>query len=418
MTIITSTPPADPYSIPLAKLDVSNPVLHQQDIVGAYFKRLRQEDPVHYCAESAYGPYWSLTKYDDILFADSNHKIFSSFRAIVIDDVLVKGGSSGGVALDSFIAQDPPKHDEQRKAVSPAVAPANLLRLEKTIRARAAKLLDELPVNEEFDWVDKVSVELTSMMLATLVDVPLEDRRKLTRWSNFRTGVPGDGLVKSWEERTEVLLECGAYFQKLWEERINKPLGSDLISMMAHTPATRDAPHNETLSNILTLIVGGNDTTRNSMSGSVLALHRHPQEWAKLKANPALVETMVPEIIRWQTPVVYMGRRAMEDVELRGKTIRKGEKVAMWYLSGNRDEDAIERPEDFVIDRKHPRQHLSFGFGIHRCVGNRLAELQLRILWEEILKRPFKRIEVLAEPKRLYSNVLRGITYMPVKIHA
>jgi len=410
--------PVDVYSIPLDKIDVSRKELHQQDIVTEYFKRLRKEDPVHYCAESAYGPYWSVTKYNDIMHVDTNHDTFSAFRAVVLDELQISGGPEGGVGIDSFIAMDPPRHDAQRKSVTPAVAPANLLKLEKTIRERAGRVLDSLPLNEEFDWVDRVSIELTSMMLATLVDAPLEDRRKLTRWSDFSTGVPGDGVISSWEERNRVLMECGTYFKKLWDERIGKPEQPDLISMMAHAQATRDMPPNEFLANVILLIVGGNDTTRNSMSGGVLALHRHPDQWAKLKANPALVETMVPEIIRWQTPVVYLSRRALKDTELGGKKIRKGDKVAMWYLSGNRDEEAIDRPDDFIIDRKFPRQHLSFGFGIHRCVGNRLAELQLRILWEEILKRPFKRIEVTGETKRIYANNLRGISHMPVRIHA
>jgi cytochrome P450 len=147
----------------------------------------------------------------------------------------------------------------------------------------------------------------------------------------------------------------------------------------------------------------------------VLALHRHPQEWAKLQANPALVESMVPEIIRWQTPLAHMRRTALADTELGGQHIKKGDKVVMWYLSGNRDETAIERPNDFIINRARPRQHLSFGFGIHRCVGNRLAEMQLKILWEEILKR-FPVIEVMGEPTRVLSNFVRGYTHLQVRL--
>jgi cytochrome P450 len=288
--------------------------------------------------------------------------------------------------------------------------------MEGTIRARTAKVLDGLPRNEEFNWVQRVSIELTTQMLATLFDFPFEDRKLLTWWSDVATSVPEvDHLVESQEARLAELGKMLAYFTKLWNQRVNAPPGNDLVSMLAHNPATRHMSPMEYMGNLVLLIVGGNDTTRNSMTGGLLAMSRYPDEWAKLRANPALVDSLVPEIIRWQTPLPMMRRTALRDVELAGKTIREGDKVVMWYLSGNRDEEAIENPEAFVIDRARPRQHLSFGFGIHRCVGNRLAELQLKILWEEILKR-FPVIEVTSEPKRLLSNFVRGITDMQVRI--
>ncbi|MDR3498503.1 MAG: cytochrome P450 [Parvibaculum sp.] len=406
--------------MPLDKIDVSDPDLYYRDTVCDYFKRLREEDPVHYCAESAYGPYWSITKYNDIMHVDTNHQIFSSeagLGGIVIDDNIQNRDGDGGVKLPNFIAMDPPRHDEQRKAVSPIVAPSNLARLEGTIRERIVHVLDGLPVGETFDWVDRVSIELTTQMLATLLDFPFEERRKLTRWSDVTTAAPGGGIVDSWDQRMQELLECAGYFQKLWNERVNADPKPDLISMLAHSPATRNMTPEEYLGNVLLLIVGGNDTTRNSMSGGVLAFHENPGELAKLRADPELVHSAVPEIIRWQTPLPHMRRTALADTELGGKTIRKGDKVVMWYLSGNRDEEVIESPESFIIDRARPRQHLSFGFGIHRCVGNRLAELQLRILWEEILPR-FKRLEVTAEPERVRSNFVRGYATLPVRLHA
>ena len=400
------------YDIPLDKIDVSQPALFQQNAFWPYFERLRREDPVHYCAESFYGPYWSVTKYNDIMAVDTNHQVFSSeasLGGITIRD------QQPDFRLPMFIAMDPPKHDKQRKVVSPIVAPENLERLEGTIRERAARMLDELPRGETFDWVDRVSIELTTQMLATLFDFPFEERRKLTRWSDVATAIPGHGVVETDEQRRQELRECGAYFTQLWNERVNSEPKGDLISMMAHSDATRNMEPMEFLGNIVLLIVGGNDTTRNSITGGVVALNENPDEYQKLRDNPALIPNMVSEIIRWQTPLAHMRRTALADSELHGKKIKKGDKVVMWYVSGNRDETVIENPNAFIIDRARPRQHLSFGFGIHRCVGNRLAEMQLRIVWEEILKR-FRTIEVMGEPERIYSNFVKGYASLPVRI--
>ena len=405
----------DPDSVPLDQIDVSNPYIYQDDTWGGFFARLRREDPVHFVDSPMYGPYWSVTRYRDIMQVDTSHQIYSS------------DASLGGIALkdvplefrkESFIAMDPPVHDEQRKIVSPIVAPPNLMKLSGTIRERAGKILDDLPRGEEFDWVDRVSVELTTQMLSTLFDFPFEDRRTLTYWSNVATVNTRAGTeIDSEAKRDAILQQMVAYFTDVWRIRAAAPPAPDLISMLAHGPATRDLPSRpqEFMGNLLLLIVGGNDTTRNSISGGLLALNQFPAEYAKLRANPDLIPKMVPEIIRYQSPVVHMRRTAVCDTELAGKTIRKGEKVAMWYISGNRDDSEIEDADDFIIDRARPRQHLSFGFGIHRCVGNRLAEMQLTILWEEALKR-FPMIEVVSPPKRSYSNLIHGITSMMVRI--
>ncbi len=412
---VSFDPREDAYTIPLDKIDVSQPRLFQDDIWEPYFERLRREDPVHWCESGMYGSYWSVTKYRDIMQVDTSQQIYSSdamFGGIVLRDVPMD------FRRPSFISMDQPKHDEQRKVVSPIVAPMNLQRLSGTIRERTARVLDGLPRGETFDWVDRVSIELTTQMLATLFDFPFEERRTLTYWSNVATVNTRAGTeIDSEAKRDAVLQKALEYFTALWHERAKQEPRPDLISMLAHGEATRDLPSrpHEFMGNLLLLLVGGNDTTRNSMSGGVLALNKYPDQYRKLTDNPRLVASMVPEIIRWQTPVLHMRRTALQDAELGGKQIHKGDKVAMWYVSGNRDEDAIENASEFIIDRARPRQHLSFGFGIHRCVGNRLAEMQLAILWEEILQR-FPAIEVMAEPKRMYSNILHGIVSMPVRI--
>ena len=408
----------DPYDVPLDTLDPSDPMLYHTNRHWRLFKRLREEDPVHYVAESHAGPFWSITRYQDILEIDSNYKAFSSDNATTIDETLLRGATDDATPITSFISSDPPRHDQQRKIVSPAVAPTNLARLESVIRQRTRDVLQELPIGQEFDWVDRVAIKLTLLMLSTLLDFPTDDMARLKRWSDMVSGEPGDGIVESWEQRDAELKEMAQAFILLREERRRQPETPDLVSMLAHSPAALGMSMDEYVGNIGLLIVGGNDTTRNSMSASIIAFDRFPDQWAKLMANPALVDSAVPEIIRWHTPVLYQGRRAAQDYEIGGKTIRKGDKVAMWYISGNRDETAIDDPENFIIDRPRPRQHLSFGFGIHRCLGNRLAEMQLRVLWEEIIARGWSRIEVTGPALYAKSNILRGIDYLPVRIHA
>ena len=395
--------------VPLADIDVSQRELWVQDRKWDYFTRLRDEDPVHFCKDSEFGPYWSVTRFADIMEVEANWQSFSSDPAITIVD------PEEDFPLPMFIAMDPPKHDEQRMTVQGSVAPKNLKVMESTIRGRVQTVLDSLPVGESFNWVDKVSIELTTQMLATLFDFPFEDRSKLTRWSDVATGGPETGIVESEEQRQEELLECLAYFTNLWEERAKQGLSNDLISMLAHGEATQNMSPQEYLGNLILLIVGGNDTTRNSMTGGVLALNEYPAEYDKLEANHDLIPNMVAEIIRWQTPLAYMRSTANNDCEVGGKQIKAGDQMLMWYLSGNRDESFFERGEELIIDRKNARQHLSFGFGIHRCMGNRLAEMQLRVLWEEILKR-FEKIEVVGEVERTFSSFVKGYTRLPVRV--
>ena len=402
------------YAMPLSKFHPGNPDLFRTDTFLPFFERLRQEEPVHFCSTSPVGNYWSVTKYSDIMRVETNTAIFSSdlrHGGIMLRDVEPE------YQCASFITMDAPKHGPQRKTVSPMFSREHLNNLAVLIRERSAEILDNLPRNEPFNWVDRVSVELTTQMLATLFAFPWEDRRKLTRWSDLATALPKSMIYENEEQRLSELAECRNYFTRLWNERVNAEPQSDLISMMAHAEATRHMDRDNLFGNIILLIVGGNDTTRNALTGSVLALNENPNEYEKLRSNHALIDSFVPEVIRWQTPIAHMRRTALRDTELGGKLIKRGDRVVMWYVSGNRDSEVIADADRFVIDRERPRSHLSFGFGIHRCVGMRLAELQLKIIWEEILKR-YDNIEVVGEPQRVYSSFVKGYVTLPVRINA
>jgi len=399
----------------------------QDDTLWPVFERLRAQDPVHFTPASEFGPYWSITKWVDIMAVDTNHEAFSSADGISLPNLAAvaeqrkvmeqmnmerpRRGNAG------FITMDEPDHTPARKAVTPTLAPANIAKMSPVVRERAGLILDSLPIGVEFDWVDRVSKELTAMTLSTLFDFPFEERRKLPYWSDMIMNMPGHGPVESWEQKGAAMLECFSTFNGLWNERVNAEPGIDLISMMAHNPATRDMQMQDYHGNVILLIVGGNDTSRNTISGSIYALNKFPGQYDKLRANPDLIPSMISETIRWQTPLAHMRRVATRDIEIGGKTIRAGDNVVMWYISGNRDETVVENPDALIIDRERPRQHMSFGFGIHRCVGNRVAEMQLTIIWEEILKR-FPVIELVEEPTRAYSSFVHGYETMPVVIPA
>jgi cytochrome P450 len=400
----------------IAEINPANPHLFKEDRWQEHFARLRAEDPVHFNEIETAGCYWSVTKYDDVRAVDGDWETYSSAKGITLGlkDIAAGEGPQGS-PIQTFIAMDPPTHTDQRKTVRGVSAPSNLRNIEPMIRERTAALLDELPHDEAFDWVDMVSIELTTLMLATLFDFPMEDRRKLTRWSDIVFAIPEPGgLVETQQQKIDEFMECVAYFEQLWQERRGGD-GYDLVTMLANGEDTAHMSAFEQLGNLLLLIVGGNDTTRNTMTGSVYALDKFPDQFEKLKADPGLVPNLVPEVIRWQTPLSYMRRTATRDAELGGKQIKKNDQLLMWYLSANQDEEVFENGHVLDLERPNADRQLSFGYGIHFCMGSRVAELQLRVLWEEMLPR-FDSIEVMEEPERVFSSFVHGYTKMPVKV--
>jgi cytochrome P450 len=396
--------------------DTSRPELWKAERFAPLFERLRAEDPVHYCPESEFGPYWSVTRHADIMQVEALAHVFSSSYALGGITILGEGRPLwGDDLLPMFIAMDRPEHTGRRRTVAPAFTPSEMERLAPSVRARTEALVDALPVGEAFDWVDKVSVELTTQMLATLFDFAWEERRLLTYWSDWAGDLQAALDPERGPKRLAILWECAGYFTRLWQERQAQEPRPDLISMMIHSEATRDMKPYEFLGNLILLIVGGNDTTRNSMSALPIVNRLWPDQWAKVAADRSLVANAAQELIRWQTPLAHMRRTAVEDHEIGGSMIRAGDKVVLWYVSGNRDEAVFADADRFIADRENARRHLAFGFGIHRCVGARLAELQVATLFEVLFDRGLMPVQT-GEPERVGNCFVHGYRKLPARL--
>ncbi|MBK9012107.1 cytochrome P450 [Novosphingobium sp.] len=406
MTTDTANRPINPY-------DVSEDALYVHDTWREPFAHLRREMPLSWRPESPFGPYWSAVTHDLVQEVELRHDVFSSrwdMGNITIADAV------NGEGFPNFIAQDPPIHTAQRRVIAPAFSPSQMVKLDAQVRERTKMLMDALPVGETFDWVERLSIPQTLGMLCILFDMPFDEWRDIKRWSDWASGVSADNLTE--EYRAQFLVQMGemlARFDRELEDRRAKPPTDDLLSRMVHSEAMGNLSPMERIANIALLIVGGNDTTRNSMTALVEAFHRYPQELERLRADPSLAANAAQEIIRWQSPVTHMRRTALEDTELGGQVIRKGEKVVMWYISANRDEKVFADAERFDVGRENARRHLGFGHGIHRCVGAKLAESQLAMVIAEIARRGL-RIVPQSAPDRLASPFLHGFNALPVRI--
>jgi cytochrome P450 len=410
--------PSDRPGVAAQFADVCDPDLYTEDRWQEHFAALRADGGIHFFEDARFGPYWAITTYKPIVHIEALPAIYSS--AGTLGGITVAGQGEGALLsfetpMPMFIAMDPPKHASQRRTVAPAFGPTPVADMKAEATARTAAVLDSLPIGESFDWVDRVSMELTTQMLAKLFDFPWDQRRDLTRWSDALGDIESFRTEEERKTRLGLAMEMGAAFGHLWQSKVGKEPSNDLISIMLHSDAMKDMDQFEFMGNLILLIVGGNDTTRNSMSAYAYALDQYPEQRAKLEANPALIPNAVQEIIRWQTPLAHMRRTALQDADLMGHQIKKGDKIAMWYLSANRDESVFTDGEAIDIERDNARRHLAFGYGIHRCVGARVAELQLLVLLEEMAKRRL-RVRVDSAPEFVPACFVHGYRKMMVTL--
>ncbi|WP_287446170.1 cytochrome P450 [Altererythrobacter sp.] len=399
--------------IQLEDLDPSELHRFADGSIHKTMQRLRAEAPIHYCNDSPYGPFWSITKHRDIIEIEAVPATYSSDSANGGISIIDSNQALEGSTMESFISMDPPRHTAKRRTVAPAFTPSEIERLSTSIGERTSDLLDNLPRGQGFNWVERVSVALTRDMLAILFDYPWEERDNLIKWSDAITSF--EMIENQPQERMAMIFEMATTFHKLWDQRSKAEPAPDLLSMMIHSDALGHMDAQEFLGNMALLIVGGNDTTRNSMSAIIAGFSQFPGEWQKLLDNESLIPNAASELIRWQSPVAHMRRTVVEDTEFRGHKFKAGDKVILWYVSANRDEAVFKNGDQLLIDRENARRHLSFGYGVHRCVGARLAELQVQILLSEMRARKLMP-ELIGPIRRAENSFISGITELPVRL--
>jgi cytochrome P450 len=409
---------ANPHALPVhgERWDVSRSDIYAQDCWQGIFAEMRREAPVNHVASSPYGPFWNVASAQAIRHVEANPQLFSS--SFEQGGIALGEPPHSGVEdfdLPMFIAMDGAEHAKRRRTVAPAFSPAKVADMALAIRQHTGAVLDRLPLATRFDWVENVSIELTSGALARVLGVPWADRRLLAWWSDWASDIELTLADELFARRRAMIREMAGYFGQIWLGRVGSPPSDDLISMMMHSDSLSKMSPEEFMGNLTLLVVGGSDTTRNSMSGIIEALERFPDQRALFETDAAVIPNAVHEAIRFVTPFAHMRRTALQDCELFGQQVRAGDKLALWYISANHDEAVFADPDRLDLTRANARHHLSFGHGVHRCIGARLAELQLRILLEEMHERRL-RPRVCGRVERVRGNFAHGFRRLEVEL--
>lgn len=379
------------------------------------FRILRNQYPLYWNEEPDPEPgFWNITKYEDIKYISTRPELFSSAQGINISYDRTVDPQVVNAVIGNMITMDPPMHVAYRKIANPFFTYQSIQNLEARVKELTRQIVDDVAKRGECEFMTDIAARLPILVLCDLLGVPHSDQKKIFDWSNKLIGLedpelnpegPAGGLP--------VFMDLFAYGQRMIKDRRANPR-NDLMTAMA-TAQIDGKPVPPILLDgfFLLIVIAGNETTRNTITGGMKALIENPEQRQKLVDNPALIPTAVEEILRWVSAVAYMRRTATQDTEIRGQKIAKGDKLVMWYGAANRDEDAFENPDKFDVTRD-PNEHIAFGYGQHRCLGARLAQLQLRVMFTELLTR-IPDMEMTGPVSRLRTNFINGIKHMPVK---
>ena len=409
-----------------ATIDLKDPDLYVAGVPHAKFAWLRANDPVHWNPEDDGPGFWALTRHEDIARVSTDPLSFSSARANGGHRIFNEDDTADPSVEASMISMDPPRHVDYRRMIMGGFTPPRLRDMEAGIRARSNVLIDAMIAKRAeaggpIDFVSNFSAPYAIQTLAELFGVGAEDGDKLFEWSNAVVGEDDPECRSSQDYINACIQEMAVYSMGLWQLR-EQAMGDDLISMLVRSAKDgADLPMQRYLATFILLVVAGNETTRNSITGGLIALDQNPDQRAALIADPSLLPHAAQEIVRYISPVMHMRRTATCDVQMGGKTIKAGDKVVMWYPSGNRDDSVFDAPNSFDITRTAPKagspgtpgRHLGFGFGQHVCLGQRLAELQLKVAFETLFER-LPNLRPVGEPRRLRSNFINGIKSLMV----
>lgn len=405
----------------VAAVDLKDPDLYVGGMPYAELAALRAAGPVHWNPECDGAGFWAVLGFDEINQVSRQADLFSSahenggHRIFNENEVGLTGAGEAAIGVP-FISRDPPTHTQYRKFVMPALSPGRLEGIETRIAERVERLFADVPLNETVDILPLLTVPLPLLTLAELLGVPAEMWHDLHRWTDAFVGEDDPDFRQSPAAMAAVMSEFIGFAAALFEERRATP-GSDIASLLANTEIHgQPVPLGDFIGNLILALVGGNETTRNSINHSLIAFANHPEQWERVRADPTLLPNAVREMVRHASPVIHMRRTATRDTELGGQVIRKGDKVVVFYPAGNRDPSVFPDPDAFDIARPI-RQHLAFGAGVHVCVGSRLAEMQLRLAFAE-MARHVRRIEIMGEASRVRSNFINGFKRLEVRLTA